>query len=684
MDTDHSRPSALPTKLRWRPYSNGTSIKSKKVKKEAQLEQERSATTQKKLGQDINPKVLAHKVRGGKPHYVGKNEHPSNAVQLQWEEAETMESMSIGGHPHNQHPPPHYLDPHQHHHEQQPNTTATRQHAKDGSSTLPSPPLTRLALVGGESDLSQYKASLSALSGTNTRPQDASMSLSSILGNSSKNHAYHLALTALLENHRSQMRLSQVATPSLSSSSADSASQPSSPGADSGRRLSSSELLDISTIDELLESCGYADGSPASTTTFLASPATTNQSLHSSPETTLLGTPSQISASGTIHPSVLSTTAAVHQDPGAPLFTQSDLVQDLSSPFAYLSSNRDPLLNNAPSAWPSLFPLEGSNFGSMDSKAQTRIPMVTTTTTNTQSQPESSHSSDHEYLSPPTSGISGQSSPMSSLGLGDGESDTEWFGYLNESSPLFTDAEGINPSGPMFDQNAQFAASDLQGSNGTPTTPSNTGIDSEGANKTIWNWAEEMMRPTVLSPTGHRHFPGTGPMARSTLATPFGGNGGLVRSLQSNYQQKSGYHTKAGAPRVTSGPTGKSGNGSGSSSNQSTTSAASIVAAAVRGKPVKSKRNSALKNETPVVNKKQEMSQMEKEVGGGSKSKTARLQGAAASVKEDVNKDNKTVAVDVSSALKNEAKDPESYRGLLAMFRGLWQGNDGSKGSERS
>lgn len=618
MDADHSRPSALPTKLRWRPYANGTSIKSKRTKKETQQQQlEERSNTREKKPQDINPKALAHKVRGGKPHYVGKA--ASNEVQLQWEEAETIESMSAGGHPHNQHIQHHHNQHIQHHHNQhiqpqnshQPNTSKERKTPQGhGSSTLPSPPMASLALVGGESDLGQYKASLPVLTGDSLG--QGSMSLSSILGNSSKNHSYHLALTALLENHRSQMRLSQMATPSspsLTSSTSTTSQQPS----PTNRRMSSSELLGISTIDELLESCGYIDDTLAPTN-FLASPATTNQSLHSSPDTALLESPGSLFGNTS-----LSTTRSQLSP-----FAQNDLVQDLSSPFAYLSSNRDPLLNNVPTAWPSLFPLEGSD---RDSPTQ-HVEMAT--------QEQSK-----QYLTP-TSGLSTHSSPLSQ---GD---DTEWFGFLDESSPLFED--GSLPM-PVFDQDVP--------SGKVPGTTTGASQDEE-PKKTIWNWAEEMLRPAAMAPTGHRGFPSTGPMARTSQ---FGG-GGLVRTLQSNYQQRSGYHTKA-APR-TLGPATKD-------TATNTTSAASIVAAAVRGKPV-------AKAKTLNKDKDKDKEDVAKKEVGASKVETG-----ASSLKH-VDKDldpsiKSKTAMANGVAPKKEAKDAESYSGLLAMFRGLWQGtNEGGKG----
>src|SRR5690349_16644023 len=87
---------SFPSKLRWRPYSNGSSLKSKKAKKEEQQQQKNQHST---AAQDVNAKAVAHRIRAKTPH------RSPVEVQLQWEEAETIESMSHGGHPHSQHPP---------------------------------------------------------------------------------------------------------------------------------------------------------------------------------------------------------------------------------------------------------------------------------------------------------------------------------------------------------------------------------------------------------------------------------------------------------------------------------------------------------------------------------------------------------------------------------------------------
>ncbi|CAO3564795.1 unnamed protein product [Mortierella alpina] len=91
MDTEHSNkvPPPLPAKLRWRPYANGSSKKNSKPKKDDARSLQPSA------------KAVASKVRG-KQYYSGKTPTPPVEVKLQWEEAETIESISHGGHPHNQ------------------------------------------------------------------------------------------------------------------------------------------------------------------------------------------------------------------------------------------------------------------------------------------------------------------------------------------------------------------------------------------------------------------------------------------------------------------------------------------------------------------------------------------------------------------------------------------------------
>ncbi|KAF9578481.1 hypothetical protein BGW38_005692, partial [Lunasporangiospora selenospora] len=100
METEHSAKSPpLPAKLRWRPYANGNTFKAKKPRKDPGLD---TPTT-------TDPKAVAHKIRavnkspshaGPGSSTLGSKVHsppPLCGIMLQWEEAETTESMSHGG-----------------------------------------------------------------------------------------------------------------------------------------------------------------------------------------------------------------------------------------------------------------------------------------------------------------------------------------------------------------------------------------------------------------------------------------------------------------------------------------------------------------------------------------------------------------------------------------------------------
>ncbi|KAI9233701.1 MAG: hypothetical protein BYD32DRAFT_465096, partial [Podila humilis] len=97
----------------------------------------------------------------------------------------------------------------------------------------------------------------------------------------------------------------------------------------------------------------------------------------------------------------------------------------------------------------------------------------------------------------------------------------------------------------------------------------------------------------------------------------------------------------------------------------STTSAASIVAAAVRGRPVgKTKTKTLSKEDVP----KKEEAKVEKQ------------EASSKQVSKELDPSKGRMANGLAS--RKEAKDVEGYRGLLAMFRGLWQGNEGGKGDK--
>ncbi|KAI1313407.1 hypothetical protein EDD11_002642 [Mortierella claussenii] len=245
METDHAnRPPPLPSKLRWRPYANGSSKKnSAKVKKEGQ------AHAGGIDGQGPNIKAAAHRMRG-QQYYSGKKK--SAGIKLQWEEAETIESMSQGGHQQNQHHPSVY----DRSRDSSPSTTSvTSDNTSVGTpagqgargdaypapatfvgdvnnisssnttssnpfanamkraiASLPSPPpssaqlpITNLELVGGPSDFAQYRASVPDLVQNGTHVSTAVPS----------DTAYQIALTALLQSQNARAPQNLFHTPAV-------------------------------------------------------------------------------------------------------------------------------------------------------------------------------------------------------------------------------------------------------------------------------------------------------------------------------------------------------------------------------------------------------------------------------------------------------------------------------------
>ncbi|KAF9413485.1 hypothetical protein BGZ76_005020, partial [Entomortierella beljakovae] len=191
METDQgNKPSSLPSKLRWRPYANGTSKKTSKFKKQDSLP---------------NPKATAHKVRG-QQYYSNKSANLSPSIKLQWEEAETVESMSHGGHQYDHHDSDHSRGSSP---SASSDTSSSSLSSKDPANTssgnkltsamqraiasLPSPPLssfpTRLDLVGGHSDFSQFKASVSDLTSSGNNLLQTSFPLNSMVSET----AYQIA-----------------------------------------------------------------------------------------------------------------------------------------------------------------------------------------------------------------------------------------------------------------------------------------------------------------------------------------------------------------------------------------------------------------------------------------------------------------------------------------------------------
>ncbi|KAG0306644.1 hypothetical protein BGZ97_000669 [Linnemannia gamsii] len=598
MDTD-TKPTPLPAKLRWRPYANGTSKKN---------------STKIKKVEPPNPKAIAHKIRPSQ-YYSSKSNNAPVKVSLQWEEAETVESMSHGGHPHNHH---------QYHHRSFDSSSSrdsspgasdtsslsspTKQRAFSTSSasssgsnnndkyndtngniltsathraigSLPSPPPSKplssgLDLVGGPTDLNFFKASISGLTGNNVSQQPLGPDLMT------PNNAYQIALNALFQSqtikHSNFHTAALMETPLTSNNNNNNktTSDPTSSAAsllgsstihatllsDPNRILSNEELLGVSTIDELLASCGVIeDNSIALTTQLLATPTETNSPLNSTPLNSLLDFNTSgmavratlTSCSNTFSPMAITNQSfeallaqsvvpqqlpysqQQQQTPVSPISTASpatldsygNLVQALASPFGYLSSG-DSITASAPTAWPSLFPTfaEGSSMA-MD---------VTTTTvsTSTPQRSEMATQTEGPYVAPlsPESTASaihgsqrGTPSPLSTaLGLSDEELDPDWLSFLDEASPLFNEVDMPSPppSGDESPLHPQAAASK----------------STEQRTRSTWGWG------SAVPPAGHRGLPSAPTMA----GIPGGsiGGGGLVRTLQGVGQQRTAKASK--------------------------------------------------------------------------------------------------------------------------------------------
>ncbi|KAF9357871.1 hypothetical protein BGX26_002920 [Mortierella sp. AD094] len=569
MDTDQANKQPLPAKLRWRPYANGTSKKNSKLKKD----------TTRSSNQDPDAKATAHKIRG-QQYYSTKPGKPSG-IKLQWEEAETVESMSHGGHPHNQHHPQSASDRSR---DSSPSASSDTSSSSWSSSTantkstnpfasaiqlamgsLPSPPstnspTTRLDLVGCQSDFGLFKASISDLTGGNGLFQN-NLPLNTMTSET----AYQIALSALLQSQN--VKSSLFHTPaiiggntsdtnvSLINSNNNNAAPivPASAStllgsstihsmllSDPNRVLSNQELLGVASIDELLASCGYADSSD-NVVQMLASPANTDQSLNSSPMNGLLdfsntglvsrGTsPAPVSFS----PMALANAAfeALLAQPVAPQQTTLQqqqqridatandpydaLMMELAAPFGYLSTSGDTSLNNPPTAWPSLFPaaLEDQTVG------------ATAVTTSTPQRSEIATQTDGPYeplLSPISARASSapHESPLSPIGMSDDELDPDWLSFLDEASEVFNEIDMPSPP-PSGDESGSESAPDSK---------------SAQQDRTMWNWAEQLLKPTPVTPTSGRGFPSSGP---TMTGIPNGsiGNGSLIRTLQGTSQQK--------------------------------------------------------------------------------------------------------------------------------------------------
>ncbi|GJJ76477.1 hypothetical protein EMPS_08836 [Entomortierella parvispora] len=581
MDVDN-RPPPLPAKLRWRPYANGNSLKSKKPKKSDALKQKQAP----------NPKAVASKVRGAQ-YYTGKTR--TVEVQLQWEEAETIESMSHGGHPHNHH--------HAHQHEQRSrdsspsassvtSSSTAEGHSKSRSnsgdsnssgvfaslqramSSLPSPPpsqplTTRLDLVGGQSDFGLFRASIPGL--TDSGFLNSGLALDA----ASTDNAYQIAVNALFQS-RNFRNPTAFHTPALlhensanvpltnaapAASAAAPTTAPSSAAllgastinqallSDPNRMLSGLELMSIATIDELLTSCGYVETGSNPTAAphsalgaqILPSPANSNQSLDSSPLGDLLDLDGNAGfvrgvspCSTSFSPMAITNNSfeallAQSMAPGQAAQTSStatgtdnaytELLQELASPFDYLAGDAN--VGSNPASWPSLFELAAAkdkSLASVETLAVSSAPapqrMEIATQTDGPYSPASAASS--------TRG-STQGSPLAnSLGLSDEELDPDWLNFLDEASPLFTDVDMPSPS-----------SSGDEGGQALPSSPSKA---TPQRDRSMWNWAEELLKPGAKTPTGTRGgFPTSNGSFSSTGGVVPGGHiggGGLVRTLR--------------------------------------------------------------------------------------------------------------------------------------------------------
>ncbi|KAF9140563.1 hypothetical protein BGX30_006305 [Mortierella sp. GBA39] len=718
MDTaeNHSaRPQAsLPAKLRWRPYSTGAAKAAKRQKKDDPNPQD-TGTSSSQLPQNqalgLQAKALAHKVRQ-KSFQSAKAHNLPVGVQLQWEEAETMESMSHGGHPHNQHPPLYHYQQQQRQLQQQGRQQNTSESNSDtdsdsysasrrlGASSLPSPPPSKSPTtpvrtqLGGDLDLSHYKARLPGLTGDDFL--EHGLPLPSIEANT----VYQVALNDLLENHRKNMLAEKA--PALAITSA---ANPSSTLADSAsqhqqRRLSSSELHGISTIEELLVSCGYSEpiGNYSGDTAIRTpvSPASTDLSLHSSPLSGILDlqdysssshmtkTPLDISSASfdllmTQTPVLLSegdsTQILLQQQQQQPFvidYSQSGLGWSTSSPFALAATTHDdPLINGNDSgfsfAWPSLFP-----------KVAVSTQSISRESNNTFSAPRVDIAIQTDPTSPLSPSMSGaststESSPMTHLGLTQEELDPDWLTFLEENSPLFPAvAESSSEDSPELSSPSTFAtAVDVPT---TPTSTSSFGQKPEPVTPPVrekggWNWAEDFLKQGAMAPTGHRSFPTAGSFGSFSSrggSSAAGGSGGMIRTLRGSsgigggsggaaryQQQRSGYHTQAASR--------------GSSSKGGINAASVVEPAGGEGVKKESQAKVRIPSESTIENNKS-TARSEKESPGKKKNPAEEesIRGGKAKTGTDANTTTATTTT-------------EGFGGLLAMFRGLWKGNGGDK-----
>ncbi|KAF9436211.1 hypothetical protein BGZ76_004564 [Entomortierella beljakovae] len=559
MDTfEHSsRSSALPSRLRWRPYSNGHTFKVKKPKTEEDSSQESEIHRQQQQQQHqqqqqqqqeqqqeqqllqqlllrhqhknqpennvkvdigINPKALAYKIRSS------PKSRSSSTVQLQWEEAETIESMSHGGHPQSH---LYYRNSHDHHSDSDGDTNSSvRSHSQQ---TLPSPssPVSATLDILGRgnrrsSNKNKIKATTPGING------DDFLQLGLPLPKFEDNTYYKAALNALLDNHRKNqildsqapaLALTSVPSPISVSSppgdfSAPSSKYPVSPPIDDchslKRKLSSSEMLGIMNIDDLLASCGYTDEQDSILSVkqpngSLVSPATTNNSSPISPPLDKM------------------------VDMSSPTYMSSAYFEKLMAQTPVLLAEGDSseslVVDDDSSLWPSLFPTSQEEV-----QMQTESGFHDPTLLPLHTQPAS-----------PTSSNSILSSPLlMHFGL---NQEPEWLSYLDDSSPLISNTNNDNAIDSSGPQSSQFdipsnLTHDL--SESTPTEPEReTGISA---------WAKSTFHANAVNPTGHGVFApfrtSSSPFSTGSSLSPLrGSTGDLVKSA--------GYHTKSSARKTT-------------------------------------------------------------------------------------------------------------------------------------
>ncbi|KAF8982296.1 hypothetical protein BGZ46_001522 [Entomortierella lignicola] len=579
MDTfEHSsQPSILPSKLRWRPYNNGGGPKAKKSKKDDYLQEH---STHQQSGQSLDPKALVHRLK------MNTQSTPS-VVQLQWEEAETIESMSHGGHPHtqqyyrNQYPSQRQSTPSDVDSESTISSTSRRQ-----SMSIPSPPssvssTSRLNFLGcGEtqwSDLSILNAAVPGITG------DDFLNHSLALPKIEDNTCYQAALSALLENHRKNQILDaqapalaltsvpvpmSVASPPLKLSER-SMRYPLSPlisdgGCSSKRKLSTSELLGIVNIDDLLASCGYTD-EPNSILavkpekSIFASPSASDRSsVNSSPieSTVSLLNPESFSPVTDISAAyfdMLMTQTPVllaegdskqllHQqqqqqqqrqqyqsDSSPALSTAStitnafaEIISDFASPFVSFSALKVPLASDdSVSSWPSLFPNTQEEVNSINEILQ------------------------EEGINnlPPNQPI--QNSSLLTHPGATQDLDPEWLSFLDDSSPILSSTD-VEPGMESVPESTSSLNQPVKSQSATtpPTSPSAR----DGG--FVASWAKGVLQTSALSPTGHRAIPSAGPI--SSMGSGGSNSGSLTRALHGgNAQKKSEYHTKNPTKSIT-------------------------------------------------------------------------------------------------------------------------------------